>query len=95
MKTGNILLSAVQEFLIYCDTHRDVSYKEVEDLAHKHKVKTETLTRRTRAGDNEYATKHGLVFKKYNAKGKVIKGSEPWVTMKTVGHLRTSTILKV
>lgn len=95
MNTHPIVLSAVQEFLIYCDTHRDVTYREVEEIAHEHGVKTETLTRRTRQDLTKQFPTHGLSFKKYNADGKLIKGSEPWVTMKTIGRLRTSTILNV
>ncbi len=95
MKTGNITLSAIQEFLIYCDTHRNVTYKDVLKLAEKYGVKVETLTRRTRQDIHNPFGAHGLMFKKFNSEGKKIKGSEPWVRMKTIGHLRTSTILKV
>ena len=82
--------SAISLFFELCDSQRTVRYSDVKDLAEKCDVKIETLTRRTRAGDRIVS---GLRFKKFNAKGKLIKGSQRWYTMKILGRYRTQTIL--
>lgn len=80
-------------FFEWIDTNRLATYEEINAWAKKHKVKVDTLLRRTR--NNDECLKGSLTFIKYGFDGKPIKGSRLFKTLRAVGHYNVTEFKKV